>query len=274
MKIVYIFEPLDYEEEKQSVLAIGFFDGVHLGHRALLKEAKREALRRGVEFAVMTFTPHPDEVVFGTTDKWYLTPLSEKAQRLRELGVEKLYVVHFNESFATLSPTRFIEQYIQQLRAVHVVVGYDFTFGYRAKGTVQTLQNERTTYGYDVTIVPKQQYAEEKISSTRIRKLIRNGDVERAAQLLGHPHRTTVGIHLLFGNLYEVVVNESVPLPAYGTYTVFMKQGSKRGYGELIRKAESDVYFIRSAKHWLHGKVTIEWVGAATREKFQVVKQL
>ena len=274
MKIVYIFEPLDYEEEKQSVLAIGFFDGVHLGHRALLKEAKREALRRGVEFAVMTFTPHPEEVVFGTTDKWYLTPLSEKAQRLRALGVEKLYVVHFNASFATLSPTRFIEQYIYQLRAVHVVVGYDFTFGYRAGGTVETLQNERTSYGYDVTVVPKQQYAEEKISSTRIRALIRNGDVERAAQLLGHPHRTTIGVQLLFGDLYEVAVNESVPLPTYGTYTVLMKQGSKQGYGELIREVDSNAYFIRSAKRWLHGKVTIEWVSAAKREKLRIVKQL
>ncbi|HWK23190.1 MAG TPA: riboflavin biosynthesis protein RibF [Ureibacillus sp.] len=166
-------------------LAVGFFDGVHKGHQAVIQNAKKMAKQLNIESAVMTFDPHPSIVLGGRKEKvFYITPLQQKLDTLEEFGVENVFVVHFTSDFAKLSPEDFIQFFIKDLNVKHVTAGFDFSFGQFGKGNMETMK-ELSNGEYGVTVIEKQTDLEEKISSTRIRQYLQDGDMESAAKLLG-----------------------------------------------------------------------------------------
>ena len=168
-------------------LAVGFFDGVHLGHQQVIKTAIKHAEEKGVKSAVMTFDPHPSIVLGGRNEKvFYITPLEQKVEKLSELGVDTVFVVNFTSDFAKLSPQDFVQFFIKDLHVVHVTAGFDFSFGAFGKGNMELMQQLGGS-NFDVTVVDKFEQDADKVSSTRIRKALQDGDMELAHHLLGRP---------------------------------------------------------------------------------------
>ncbi len=171
-----------------QVLAIGKFDGVHLGHRAILNAA-RGLLAPEERLAVMSFEPHPTYALTGNPEyaRW-LTPRRERVRLFTELGVDAFYVARFDRAFQQLEPAAFVDGYLVPLRVRHVVVGPDFRFGRGGQGTVDVLRDLGRERGFDVQVVQPVEEHGHKISSSRIREHLREGRVEAAQALLGRPY--------------------------------------------------------------------------------------
>jgi riboflavin kinase/FMN adenylyltransferase len=179
--------PLHLDTEP-CAMAIGFFDGVHLGHRRVVQKAIDLAAANGWKSAVMTFDPHPREVLGQSGYTRYLTPLPDKLEQLEKMGVDVVYVMKFDIAFSAIYPEDFVTECLMPLQAKHIVVGFDYTFGYRGMGTAHTLQElSRGRYSLDI-ISPVNRYGE-KVSSTIIREYLHHGDVEQVRHLLGRPYK-------------------------------------------------------------------------------------
>ncbi len=175
------------DHPRPSVLAIGNFDGVHLGHRALIAEARTHALAQGLPLAVLTFEPHPKSVLEPPGEPFRLTPFRVKERELEGLGVELLFVRHFDRQFAERSAEAFIEEILVGAIGVRVVVvGYDCTFGKSRRGNPAFLRAAGAQYGFDVAVVEPVRGARKlPYSSTRIRELLQSGKPAEAAAQLG-----------------------------------------------------------------------------------------
>ena len=192
MKTIDLEYPFDYRpsEDEHAVCAIGFFDGIHKGHQYVLQTAKDLANRLNKKLAVMTFTPHPSVVIKGgPTYFTYLNTFQQKQQILTDLGVDLLYVIHFTPTVAQLDPQVFIDHYIVGLNISKLVCGFDFTYGYRGAGNVNTLINH-SKERFGIHVVEKLNEGSEKVSSTRIRALLADGKVEEVKDLLTRPLMT------------------------------------------------------------------------------------
>lgn len=173
------------------VLALGFFDGVHLGHQALLTVARQRAAERGCPAAALTFDAHPDEVVFGQQVQLLNTP-EDRDLLLRQFGVEEILLLHFDRAMAAMPWERFVEEILLgQYRACHVVCGHDFTFGHRGQGNARRLREKCTSLGIGCDIIEAVSHGGITVSSTHLRQLLAEGDVEQAAEFMGHPHILT-----------------------------------------------------------------------------------
>lgn len=183
-------------DQGRSVVAIGVFDGVHRGHRALLATAVEHGRRLGLPVVVVTFDPHPERVLRGHTPP-VLTSIDRRVGLLDDLGADAVCVLPFTKELSSLSPEDFVQRVlIDRLGAAAVVVGEDFRFGHRAAGNVAVLAElgERFDFVVDgVRLVAEG----ETITSTRIRALLERGDVSTAAELLGRPHQ--VGGEIVHG---------------------------------------------------------------------------
>ena len=131
-----------YGETNPCVMALGFFDGVHLGHQRLIAKAKRIAQQQNLKLAVMTFFPHPRQIVNEEHTLKYITPLQRKARKMEELGVDQLIVVNFDSAFASLPSSDFIKQYLLGFQCKHAVAGFDFHYGHKGKGDIASLKVE------------------------------------------------------------------------------------------------------------------------------------
>ena len=181
---------------EHAVLAIGNFDGIHRGHKAVIERAKAMAASRGRPCAVLTFEPHPSDYFTGAGTIFRLTPLEAKAHFLASLGLDGMIVLTFDASLATLPAEAFVTQVlVGRLGAGAVVAGYDFHFGKGRGGTPAFLEAAGRAYGFEVEIVAKIEAdadgAIAAASSTATRAALEAGDVARAAVLLGHPFAIT-----------------------------------------------------------------------------------
>ena len=174
-------------EAERSVIALGNFDGVHLGHQAVVNQARAIAREHGARLAVLTFEPHPRQVFQPGAPPYRLTPLRIKAHQLEALGVDFLFVLHFDEALANLTAEHFVmDVLVQGLKGRHVVVGYNFAFGHRRLGNAQLLQELADREGFGMTQVsPVEGPAGIIYSSTLIRDYLLRGEPEKAAALLG-----------------------------------------------------------------------------------------
>ncbi len=176
------------ERFRGGVIALGNFDGVHLGHQAVIGTAMKLAQEASVPAAVLTFSPHPRAFFAPGQPPLRIYPLHVKLELLRGMGIDALFLQRFNAAFAALSPAEFIARVLHQaLRARHVVTGEDFVFGKGRAGNAQMLAQGQP-FGF--TCVPTlRDESGEACSSTRIRALLGAGKMSEAAQLLGRPYR-------------------------------------------------------------------------------------
>ena len=163
-----------------KVLAVGIFDGVHAGHQQIIATAKHLG-----EVTVMTFDPHPTSVVAPERTPSQLISVKDRIELLKQAGATYVEVVNFNKDFSQLSPDQFIEDVLLgRFKAEHVVIGENFNFGFKSQGSPKYLSEVGPKYGFGVSIVKLQEERGSTISSTRIRSLIIDGEIERANELL------------------------------------------------------------------------------------------
>lgn len=173
----------------RSVVTIGVFDGVHLGHQRIVARAAELAHARGLRSVIITFDPHPDEVVRPGTHPPLLSSPKRRADLLSGLGADAVIVLPFTLELSRMSPDEFVQSIlVERLHAAIVIVGENFRFGHRARGDVALLQELGEKYDFTAEGVPLVADGE-AISSTVIRERLAEGDVEAAAESLGRPHR-------------------------------------------------------------------------------------
>ncbi|MBT2654989.1 FAD synthetase family protein [Bacillus sp. ISL-18] len=206
------------KQAEPNVMALGCFDGLHLGHCEVIIIAKEKAKEKNVQLAVMSFFPHPKSVLTnGKKQIQYLMPLTEKEEKLRGLGVDLFYVVEFDKEFSSLSPDQFVIQYLTQFAVIHAVAGFDFCYGSRGAGNMDRL-NHDSGGKIDVTKVEKVAYRDEKISSSCIRERLLTGNVEELPHFMGSFYKVKCdwdGIELTPQPYYT--------LPAPGRYAVTLE---------------------------------------------------
>lgn len=177
------------EELPETVSAIGFFDGIHKGHQKVIRTAVAHAKEKGMESAVITFHPHPSVVLKKDTKHvQYITPLKEKVELLQNMDVDRLYIITFNKQLSQLSPQEFIDHFIIGLNIKCLVAGFDYTFGFKGSGNMNNI-SQYTRGELSVITIDKVVMDEEKVSSTRIRKLLAEGKVDEVNELLDRPFR-------------------------------------------------------------------------------------
>lgn len=208
------------------MVAIGVFDGVHIGHRSIVKAAVSEAAAAGARSTVVTFHPHPESVLRPGLGPRYLTSSGRRRELLEELGVQEVVTVEFDKRFANLLPEDFCSLVLSaRLGARTVFVGENFRFGRDGKGSPVDLAEYGKSHGFEVRAMQLLQDAGSEVSSTRIRRLLAAGHVMAASRLLGRPHRVEgVVIHgagrgrALGAPTANVQVVEDLMVPLAGVY--------------------------------------------------------
>lgn len=176
-----------------AVVAVGNFDGVHSGHRAVIGEAGKIAKATGLKWGVLTFEPHPRNVFQPDIPPFRITPFADKARLIRGLGVDFMVAQQFDMKFSQQSATTFVEKsLVQALGVRHLVAGYDFKFGHKRQGSCETLLAMGNEHGFDFTVVSAASDDGGGLySSSRVRELLTQGDVRAVAEVLGRPFEIT-----------------------------------------------------------------------------------
>lgn len=193
MEVITLNYPLDLQKINTvpKVLALGFFDGVHLGHQEVIKTAIKIGHERHLPVAVMTFDKYPG-IVFRRIENDhfdYLTTLERKEELLRGLGADIMYVINFTSTVGHLAPQQFVDEYIVDIGAQVVVAGFDYTYGPKDTANMTALPKFAQDR-FEIVTIPEQKKFTEKISSSAIRQALNKGDVDRAHELLGYVYQT------------------------------------------------------------------------------------
>lgn len=217
-------------------MALGFFDGVHIGHAALMNKTKERAEKLGVSPSVLTFDVHPDNLVFNKEVE-LINGASGRESIIKKLfGIDEVVFIHFNQYMMHMEWEQFVEVLIKELNIVWLVVGHDFRFGYKGRGTAKLLKEYCEAHGLGCDIIEAVKKDGVIVSSTIIRELIANGEIEKANELLGHPHMLTdtvrAGYHLgtsMGAPTINMKFPEGVLIPKHGVYAakVYLEDGSE-----------------------------------------------
>ncbi len=250
--------------DRGAVAAIGNFDGVHLGHQAVIDLAREVADDLSAPLGILTFEPHPRAYFAPDAAPFRLMNAEAKASRMEKLGIDKLYEVPFNATLSQLSPRDFAQTIIaDQLGLKHIVIGRDFCFGKGRKGTAEDLVSFGAEMGFGVTIAPLLKIAEADVSSTAIRAALSDGQPDAAARMLGHLHRiegevikgdqrgrdlgyptanmSITGLHPPKFGVYAVKVNV-LDGPHQGAYDGAASIGVRPMFGENLPNCETFLF--------------------------------
>ena len=221
---------------KERVIALGFFDGVHLGHAALLRRTVEEAQKRGATPAVFTFDRPPKEVVTGVPCPLIASPEDRKGLLEREFGIKDVLMVPFDREMMTTPWDEFVTKIlVERYHAVHLVAGHDHHFGHKNQGSPELLVEKCAELGLGCDIIPKVELDGITVSSTYIRSLVGMGQMARAERYLGHPHVLTQEVrhgrrigHTIGVPTINLVVPPHVLVPSHGVYVtrVFLPDGT------------------------------------------------
>ena len=213
------------------VVALGMFDGVHLGHRALLNTAKQYSREHGIPLRVCTFSRHPLEVIRPECTPDQLSTIPEKAVQMYGLGVDEMELMPFDRRTADMEPEAFLEQLRSSMKLCAVVAGWNYTFGKHGKGNASMLLEDGRKHGYDVLIEPPARMDDGTvISSTFVRQKLKDGDIEDVSELLGYDYMlsgtVSHGKHRGQGLGFPTANIEpwrKKALPKYGVYTCLLE---------------------------------------------------
>lgn len=189
MKVIYITKRNRLINYKRSILGLGIFDGVHLGHQRIIKEIIRQARKRQSPSAILTFNPHPGNVLSSKSPIKLLQSFRQRIQSLRRLGINLLLVIDFNRQFAKLTYKVFFKKILAGLiKPQVIIIGDDFRFGKNATGNVASLSSLAESSG--IKVLPLASYRKDgyKISSSLIRKLLKRGQIQKVNKFLGRPY--------------------------------------------------------------------------------------
>lgn len=189
MRIFHKLADIDHDFGP-TVVSVGNFDGVHRAHRAVLGEIVKRAKGKNAKSVAVTFDPHPMRILRPDQDLKLISPTPEKLRLLGETGIDAVLLLPFSRDLSVMSPHDFAHDILKKgLKAIEVHEGYNFRFGHRAAGTIETLRELGREMGFEVHVYPEMRLRGESVSSSHIRKLIRDGRVSRARHLLARPFR-------------------------------------------------------------------------------------
>ena len=282
-----------FTSEKPTVITIGTFDGVHLGHQKIIKRVVETAHKNGLLATVFTFFPHPRMIVQHDQQLKLIHTLAEKKQFLQSLGVDLLIVQPFNEAFANLSAEAFVsELLVKHLRAQKVIIGYDHHFGKNRTANIDNMRLFGEQYGFSVEEIPVQEVDEVSVSSTKIRQALNEGKVEVAEHYLGVPysfmgkvvHGLKLGRTIGFPTANLQVEASYKLIPKDGVYAVYSLIEGRKVYGMMSigknptiqgKGASIEVYFFDFNQDLYGQDLTIYFVKYLREErKFSSVSLL
>ena len=251
-----------FTTQQPTVLTIGTFDGVHLGHQKIVERVVTTARQEGLLATVFTFFPHPRMVVQHDKGLKLIHTLEEKKQLLQQLGVDLLVVQPFNEAFAQLSAEEFVSTIlVQRLNVKKVIIGYDHRFGRNRTANIDDMRLFGEKYGFAVEEISVQEVDEVSVSSTKIREALNKGDVTTAEHYLGTPYSLTgtvvhglkLGRTLGYPTANIQVTEDYKLIPKDGVYAVYSYIGERKVYGMMSigknptiegKGASIEVYFF------------------------------
>ncbi len=221
-------------EQNRKIIALGFFDGVHLGHQALLRACRELAGDLGATPAALTFATHPDALVTGTAPGLLNTP-ADRERLLRAYGMAEILVLPFDRATMDTPWQAFFRRLVEEFHAAGLVCGHDFCFGRRGEGRPTLLQGACREAGIPCVVVPEQKLEGVTISSSYIRQLLEAGETEKAMRFLGHPHLLTgqvvSGRHLgrrLGFPTANMVMPQGLLTPKLGVYACLAEIGGQK----------------------------------------------
>lgn len=251
-----------FTTQQPTVLTIGTFDGVHLGHQKIIERVVATARQEGLLATIFTFFPHPRMVVQHDKSLKLIHTLEEKKQLLQRLGVDLLVVQPFNEAFAQLTAEEFVSTIlVQHLNVKKVIIGYDHRFGRNRTANINDMRLFGEKYGFAVEEISVQEVDEVSVSSTKIREALNKGDVTTAEHYLGTPYSLTgrvvhglkLGRTLGYPTANIQVTEDYKLIPKDGVYAVYSYIGARKVYGMMSigknptiegKGASIEVYFF------------------------------
>ncbi|AKL95429.1 riboflavin biosynthesis protein RibF [Clostridium aceticum] len=238
MEVIYNHQEVNKKIEKG--IALGNFDGVHMGHQKLIHHLLQKCQTKNLQPCVYTFMSHTMPVITNKGTLQYITNIDQKKKVFEDLGIELLVLDTFSKELMALSPEGFVEKIlVQELNCKEVVVGFDYRFGYKAEGNPLLLKKLGEKYGFEVSIIDAVMMENEKISSTNIRQYLKNGDIEKVNLFLGRYfslyskviHGDARGTKLGFPTA-NIFVDILQLIPKAGVYATLVKTG-----GEIYKGA-------------------------------------
>ena len=225
---------MDKESIPPVCATIGNFDGVHKGHAALIREALEIAREKELNFLLITFNPHPREILKGENEHSPLTSRDEKARLLRELGVKNILELPFTREIAALSAEEFVVSKLLPLNLRHLVMGHDFSLGKNRQGSRLVLDSLGQKYGFATTQIPALEIDGQIASSTRLRSLIKDGEMTKAAHILGRFFSISGNVARGYARGRTIgyptanLENVTTLVPKRGVYAVFASWDNRR----------------------------------------------
>jgi riboflavin kinase/FMN adenylyltransferase len=283
---------------KKSVITVGTFDGIHMGHRKIIDALLSQAREKNLISTLLTFEPHPKTVVQDSPHRIkLLTTLEEKLEMLHEIGMERVIIARFTREFSEMNYKAYVEEILlNRLRAACIIIGYDHSFGRNRIGNFKELENLSNLYSFDLMEIGPFKIDNQTISSTRIRNYIDEGKMESAAKMLGHYYALEGivvkgegrGQRLSFPTANLMIENQNKLTPKEGVYVVdcdvlgerfrgMANIGFKPTFGGVSRTVE--VHIFNFSKDIYGEKISIQFIQRLRDEvKFnneeQLIKQL
>ncbi|MFC2504599.1 MAG: bifunctional riboflavin kinase/FAD synthetase [Capnocytophaga ochracea] len=274
-----------FTTQQPTVLTIGTFDGVHLGHQKIIERVVTTARQEGLLATIFTFFPHPRMVVQHDKSLKLIHTLEEKKQLLQRLGVDLLVVQPFNEAFAQLTAEEFVSTIlVQHLNVKKVIIGYDHRFGRNRTANINDMRLFGEKYGFAVEEISVQEVDEVSVSSTKIREALNKGDVTTAEHYLGTPYSLTgtvihglkLGRTLGYPTANIQVTEDYKLIPKDGVYVVYSYIGGQKVYGMMSigknptiegKGASIEVYFFDFNGDLYYRELTIYFVKYLREER-------
>lgn len=278
----------ELKENKNLSLALGYFDGVHLGHQAVIKSAVNFAQKNNLESAVITFKDHPCCYFYGVCPK-YILSRKQREEKIAKLGIDYLYELDFDKHLCSLTAQEYLEEVlIKYFRPESISTGFNHNFGAKKSGDVEFLKNNQQKYGYKYFETPPQKIDNEIISSTAIRNYLQNGNIQKANNMLGHNFSIKgkivegqkLGRKLGFRTANLLYPAEIVDIP-FGVYEVNTKYGkgiTNFGIRPTVsnsQKAVAETHILNFDKNIYGETLEVEFIKMLRKEqKFNSIEEL
>jgi riboflavin kinase/FMN adenylyltransferase len=276
----------------RQVMAIGYFDGVHMGHQEVIRKAIYAANSEQILSSVMTFDPHPREVLGHNRNVQYITPLEEKLERFADCGLDRIYILTFDRTLSQLTPEQFIHEVLFVLQVDTVVVGFNFTYGHLGRGNVDMLR-EIGAEKLKVNVVRPFHIDNIKVSSTVIREKLHAGELDKVTQMLGRPYSMTGQVVQGLGRgrtigipTANIIPRDNYVIPRNGVYAVrvtvggvihngVINVGFKPTFDDNPTKPTLEVHILGFNQSIYGESIQIQWIEYIRAEqKFSSVDQL
>lgn len=243
MKVHRSIQSFHEESISNPVITFGSFDGVHLGHTSIFRQMHEIADQISGQTVVTTFHPHPRKVIYpGDKSMKLLTTIEEKIELFRKCGIDHLVIIPFSIEFSQMLPEEYVESFIiRHYRPHSIIIGYDHRFGLNRAGDINTLKSFAAEGNYEVIEIGQKKINSLKISSTAIRKALKQADVQKANKLLGYPyqirgkviHGEKIGEKIGFRTANIEVNDPDKLIPGEGIYAVLVRYGNEEYKGMM-----------------------------------------